>query len=63
MTAKKRASGPTQPENERRRKQVLLRLTDEERDKLDNVANSCGMNRSVTVMLLVERELTSDAPG
>lgn len=57
MTARKpkpRTSGQTIPEDRRERRQVLLRLTDDERARLDAVASAWGVSRSDAVVRLVE---------
>lgn len=51
---KPRTSGPTVPEARRERKQVLLRLSDAERDALDALADGWGLSRSDAVVRLIE---------
>ncbi len=49
----KRASGPTQPEDERKAKAVLLRLLPATTRRLDALAAGWGVNRSEAVTRLV----------
>ena len=54
---KKRSSGPTQPEPDRKRKQYTLRLSDDEVEALDTVAERWGVSRSDAVARLAREEL------
>lgn len=49
-------SGATQPEAERRAGQVLLRLSDDVRRRLDQLADAWGVTRSAAVGRLVDEE-------
>lgn len=65
MTAKKKASGVNIPETQRGRQgggdvQVKLRLPEEVRDDLHDLARRWGLTVSGTVALLVERALESN---
>jgi len=51
------SSGATQPEGERLRKQRLLRLSDDELEALDAVAERWGVSRSDAVARLAREEL------
>jgi len=51
------SSGATQPEGERLRKQRLLRLSDDEVEALDAVAERWGVSRSDAVARLAREEL------
>lgn len=55
----KRRSGPTQPEHQRLRRQVMLRLTDNERADLARLASHWGCTRSEVVSRLL-RAAASD---
>jgi hypothetical protein len=57
MTAKrKRRSGPTQPESERKAVQVLLRLTPWHRDQLRKLSKSDGYTMSEWVQTWIEMQ-------
>ncbi len=49
----KRTSGATIPEDRREAKQVLLRLTESQRNELDALADAWGTTRSGAVVRLV----------
>jgi hypothetical protein len=53
MAAKKRASGPTQPEDDRKAKAVLLRLLPVHSRQLDTLAKRWGCSRSEVVSTLI----------
>jgi len=53
----KRASGPTQPEDERKAKQALLRLLPVSARRLDMLAKRWGCSRSAVVETLLANEL------
>ena len=53
-------SGPTQPEDERRRGQVLLRLSPAELRALDAVARAWGVSRSDAVARLSQEQRERD---
>lgn len=59
MAAKKakRTSGPTQPEDERKAKAVLLRLMPSTSRQLDTLAKRWGCSRSACVATLIVNEL------
>lgn len=56
MAAKKRASGPTQAEADRKAKAVLLRLLPTTSRKLDALAKRWNCSRSEVVATLITNE-------
>jgi hypothetical protein len=58
---RRKASGPTQPEAQRERKQKLLRLTPEEQAQLARLAARWGLSESQTVARAIAEVLAS--PG
>ncbi|MCU0655802.1 MAG: hypothetical protein MUF64_11135 [Polyangiaceae bacterium] len=58
-TPRKKVSGPTQTEEQRERKQKLLRLTPEEQAQLAQLAARWGLNESETVARAIAEALAS----
>lgn len=53
----RKTSGPTQPEDQRVRRQVLIRLSDEELDVVDEYARAIGETRSAAIYRAVRDAL------
>jgi hypothetical protein len=55
-TKRRRPSGPTQPEAERKNVQVMLRLPPREARRLDLLAKRWGVTRSEAVVRMIEQQ-------